>query len=172
MIVWIIGLSGSGKTTLGESLYKDLKKKYSNTIFVDGDTVRKIWGTKLSHSIKDRKINARRISYLCKFLDDNKINAVVSILSIFPKWQKWNRKNFKNYYQIYISSEIEKIKKRYKNNLYSRLKKKNLLKNVVGLDIKFPTPYKSNLIIKNNSSKEKFLLNKKIIMKKILKNFY
>ena len=101
MIVWIIGLSGSGKTTLGESLYKDLKKKYSNTIFVDGDTVRKIWGTKLSHSIKDRKINARRISYLCKFLDDNKINAVVSILSIFPKWQKWNRKILKLLSDLY-----------------------------------------------------------------------
>ena len=78
-------------------------------------------------------------------------------------------KNFKNYYQLY-NIKVRKLKKDIKIFIF-KIKKKNLLKNVVGLDIKFPTPYKSNLIIKNNSSKEKFLLNKKIIMKKIIKNF-
>ena len=61
MVIWIIGKSGVGKTTIGGLVYKTLKKRRENTIFLDGDEVRKILGGKLGHSQSDRKLNANYI---------------------------------------------------------------------------------------------------------------
>ena len=45
--------------------------------------------------MKDREINAERISKLTKFLSDEGINVIGSVLSNFPKWQSWNKKILK-----------------------------------------------------------------------------
>ena len=57
MVIWIIGLSGSGKSFYA----KQIKKKISNSIIVDGDEVRKYITTKLGYSSKDRKENSLMI---------------------------------------------------------------------------------------------------------------
>tara|TARA_Y100000591_G_C21791347_1_gene676725 strand:+ start:1053 stop:1529 length:477 start_codon:yes stop_codon:yes gene_type:complete len=139
MVIWIIGLSGSGKSFYA----KEIKKKISNSIIVDGDEVRKYITTKLGYSSKDRKENSLMIIKLCSFLESKGLNVICPILSIFPQHQKKNRKIFKKYYQIYIEANKEDIVSRNKKKVYS------LKKNVVGKDIKFPKPYESNLIIKN-----------------------
>ncbi len=139
MVIWIIGLSGSGKSFYA----KEIKKKISNSIIVDGDEVRKHITTKLGYSSKDRKENSLMIMKLCSFLEGSGFNVICPILSIFPQHQKKNRKIFKKYYQIYIEANKEDIVSRNKKKVYS------LKKNVVGKDIKFPKPYKSNLTIKN-----------------------
>ena len=43
MVIWLIGLSGSGKSTIAKILYEKIKKKYPNTVWLDGDEVRKIY---------------------------------------------------------------------------------------------------------------------------------
>ena len=68
---------------------------------------------------------------------------ICPILSIFTEHQKINRKKFKNYFQIFINSKILNLKKENIRKIYNK-------KNVVGQDIKFPKPYKSDLVIKNN----------------------
>ena len=42
MIIYITGLSGAGKTTLAKAPYKSIKKKFPNTIWIDGDNLRKL----------------------------------------------------------------------------------------------------------------------------------
>ena len=37
----ISGPSGTGKTTLAKALYKSIKKKFPNTLWIDGDTLKK-----------------------------------------------------------------------------------------------------------------------------------
>ena len=168
MIIWIIGLSGSGKTTLANETIRIIKKKKSNAVLIDGDLIRKLNNFDLGHSIVDRKTNAKRISNLCKFLDDQNIHVICSILSIFPNLRSWNRKNFKNYFEVYIETEINDLKKRNSKGIYS--KKINLKgKNIVGIDIHFPKPRKSNLIIKNNSSKKNLLKYAEVIAKEVTK---
>ena len=38
-VYWITGLSGAGKTSIGILLYEKMKRKYPNTVFLDGDAL-------------------------------------------------------------------------------------------------------------------------------------
>ncbi len=143
MVIWIIGLSGSGKTFFADKIYKKLKKKTDRLIWIDGDEIRQNFTFNLGYSLKDRKKNSSFIRKLCLFLESKGFVVICSILSIFPSHQRSNKKLFKKYIQIYIKANLQKLKKRNSNKVYKK-------KNVVGVNIKFPKPYKSNFTINNN----------------------
>tara|TARA_B100001175_G_C19332812_1_gene553384 strand:+ start:150 stop:647 length:498 start_codon:yes stop_codon:yes gene_type:complete len=152
MIIWIIGLSGSGKTTLAKEVKKLAYKRNKNIVHIDGDEVRSIFQNK-NYKLEGRKLNAQQIFKLCYFLDKNNINVVCSILSIFPKLRNKNRLKFKKYYEVFIDCDMEKLIKRDPKGIYKRFIK-GKIKNVAGMDIKFPVPKNSNLYIKNDKSKK------------------
>lgn len=146
MVIWFIGLSGSGKTTLAHALTKKFRNTHKNVVLLDGDIMRELWGDSPGHDIDGRNTNARRISHLCKFLDEQGIIVIASVLSIFPEWQKWNRDNFESYYEIFLDIPMEILKARDTKKLYSRAEKGEI-NNVVGVDIKFPTPPSPDFIV-------------------------
>ncbi len=168
MVIWIIGLSGSGKSTLGHKIFKKVKRFKDNIIIIDGDEFRKVMNNDLGYSLNDRKINAQRIARFCKFCDNQGIHVICPILSIFPEIRAWNRKNIKHYYEIFIETDIETLKKRDSKGIYKKYKNKKI-KNVVGLDIKFPLPRNSDLVIKNNKSLKTFTSYSDLISEIILK---
>ena len=161
MVIWIIGKSGAGKSYFARLLVKNLKKKVKKVFWIDGDNFRKKYSRDLGYSIKDRKKNSLRIQNFYK--KKEKINDVVicSLLSIFKDHQRKNQKIFRNYFQIYLKVKDKILQQRNKKNIYS----KKL--NVVGKDIKFPEPFKSNIVIKNQFNKKKSLINLKKILNKI-----
>lgn len=146
MIVWLIGMSGSGKTTISEQLFLKMKQKLSNVVWLDGDVLRQIWGDDLGHDLESRHKNAKRISSLCKLMDDQGIHVIASVISLFPDWQKWNRENFKNYFQIHLNPSLSLLKKRDNKNIYARAEK-GQLKNVAGIDLIFPEPFQNDLVL-------------------------
>ena len=164
MVIWIVGLSKSGKTTLAKALISKLNKRKKKFVHIDGDVVRKIYNDNLGHTIKDREINAERISKLTKFLSDQGLNVIGSVLSNFPKWQNWNKKNIKNYKQIYLKTDLKTLLKRDINNLYKKALK-GKIKNVIGVDLNFNNPIKSSIVINNNTQ----LKNLKPLVKEVLK---
>jgi len=146
MVVWIIGLSGAGKTTIAKILFDKIRQIQPNWVLLDGDTLRDVWGDKLGHSIKERALNAHRISNLCKLLDDHNINIIATVLSIFPEWQKWNRDQFSHYYEVFLDIDLSKAIERDVKGIYaSALRGEE--KNVVGIDIDFVKPTNSNLVL-------------------------
>ena len=152
MVIWLIGLSKSGKTTIAKKIKKKIKeKKKINFFHIDGDVMRNIYNDKLGHTIKDRKINAERISKFCKLLSDQGINIIASVLSNFPDWQRWNKKNIKNYKQILLKVNLKTLLTRDKQKLY-RNAINGKIRNVVGVDIKFKKPIKKTIIIDNNKN--------------------
>ena len=76
MVIWLIGLSGSGKTTIGNCVYKQLKKKLKNIVYIDGDIFRKIMSNDLGYSLKDRNKNAIRIINLVSNLAKQDLNVI------------------------------------------------------------------------------------------------
>ena len=85
--------------------------------------------------------------------------VICSILSIFKDHQKKNRTKFKKYIQVYIHSNLKNLIKINTNKVY------HIKKNIVGKDIDFPTPYKSDFIIERTDKKKYLQIFKKIILK-------
>ena len=146
MVIWIIGKSGSGKSFYAKKLLKKIKGK---KILIDGDEVRSFaFSNNLGFSKKDRKVNAQFIVRLCSFLECKGFKVVCSILSIFPEIQKKNRQIFQDYVQIHLKTNHARLVKNNNKKIYTKNK------NVVGIDIKFPTPYRNDLTFNNNFNLE------------------
>ena len=168
MIIWFKGVSGVGKSTLGSYFYNVKKKKIKNLVYVDGDSFRKLFKNDLGYTLKDRNKNAARLCVFIKFLQLQKINVVVSANLTSKKYQNFAKKNFHDYLSIFIESELHNLKIRDKKKIYKNKK------NIVGINIKYDKPKNSDLYIKNDSSKKKFLNNVNLIEKliKTKKIFY
>jgi len=154
MVIWLIGLSGAGKTTIGKCVYQEWKKYEPNTVLVDGDEIREIFYSNQSssdYSVDGRRKNAERIKQLCAWLDRQGINVVCNILLLFDDVSIWNRENFSKYMEIYVSTPIEVVKSRDYKGLYAAAEKGEI-KNVVGVDIPFPTPVSSDMTVDNSGS--------------------
>ncbi len=163
MVVWITGISASGKSTLGKFFFKKLKKENKNTIFFDGDEFRKIFHNDIKYTLKDRDINAIRLTSLVKYVSDQKTNIIISANITSQKFRDWCKKNVKNYFEVFINTPMEILKKRdykklYKNALSGKIK------NVVGVDIKFIKPKNPDLIIDNLGTKRDLYLKYNKIM--------
>jgi adenylylsulfate kinase-like enzyme len=169
MIIWFTGISGVGKSTLGRVFFKEFKFKHKNTIFIDGDKFRELFGNDLKYSLVDRNKNAKRLINFVRFLDMQKINIILAANLTSKKNREWCKKNLKNYYEISINANLKFIVKRDKKNIYNLKNKKN----VVGFGIPF---YKTNtpfLNIDNNYSKKILFKNINKIYKNInKKNIY
>ena len=164
MIIWITGLSGAGKTTLAKTLYKDLKKKIPNTLWIDGDNLRKHFQNTKKYDQKSRIEQYKKMIRLAKFCYDQKINIIVSVLYFNDFIFKNNKKIFKNYFQIYLKANIKDLIKRDSKKIYSKNinKKKPFL---VGVDIKWNEPKKPDLIIENFFNKKVNLVKRSILTK-------
>ena len=164
MIIYIIGLSGAGKTTLAKNLYKSIKERASNVLWFDGDTLKKIIPSNGKHDLKSRTERYKKMIQIAKFAYDQKINVIVSTLYFNNFFFKNNKKLFKNYFQIYLKADIKDLIKRDARKIYSKNinKKKPFL---VGIDLKWNEPKKSNLIIKNFFNENINKVKKKILKK-------
>ena len=152
MVLWIVGLSGSGKTTIGREAYQLWKIMETNTVILDGDDIRKIFqhDTKTcDYTTEGRFINAMRIVELCSMLDRQGINVVCCILCIFDQIMLENRNRFSRYFQVYIDTNIDVLKERDPKGLYHR-GLRGLEKNIIGLDMNFSPPSRSDMIISTN----------------------
>ncbi len=149
MVIWITGLSASGKTTLGLEMY-NLLKDSGAWVFLDGDTMRTIFGEDLGHSIADRMKNAYRISNLCYMLDTQGINVLSCVLLISDEVRNYNKEHFQEYKEVFIDVSMETLISRDNKQLYKKALKGNL-ENVVGVDMKYDHPMHPDFTFNNNA---------------------
>lgn len=165
-LIWITGLSGSGKTTIGKEVYKKIKEKSINTIFLDGDSFREVLGGDLGYTQKDRFENAKRIHRMCLFLVSQEINVVCATMSLFKEIHSLNRDKIEDYTEIFIECKIEELIKRDQKGLYSKALQGNI-DNIIGINGLFDKPINCELTIDNSKQNN---LDKKV--KKVLKLIY
>lgn len=154
MVIWLVGLSGSGKTTIGKEVYKTWKPLAHNTLMVDGDDIRQIFQQDkdpANFTLEGRRRNALRIQEICAWLDRQNINVVCCILCLFDDVMRQNRNLFSSYYQVYLNASIDLLKKRDPKGIYAKARQ-GIEKNIVGIDIEFPTPPDSDLVIEMDNN--------------------
>jgi cytidine diphosphoramidate kinase len=155
MVIWLIGMSASGKTTIGRKLHDQLTLSSEKWVFLDGDVFRHILGEDLGHSLQDRRKNAYRISKFCEFLNFQGVNVLACVLSIFHDNQEYNKINIPDYKEVFIDVDFDELIKRDNKELYKKALQGDI-KNVVGVDIEFKSPFSPDLIIDNNANNPNF----------------
>lgn len=152
MVYWITGLSGAGKTTIGKLLYEKIKERYPNTIFLDGDILRKVFGDDLGYTEEERRKCAMRYSRLCAMLDEQEMNVICCTISMFESVRDWNRNNISNYKEIYIKVSMDTLYARDQKGLYSG-KTKEEQREVAGIHINIEEPKHPDLVLQNDGQK-------------------
>lgn len=148
-VYWITGLSGAGKTTIGKLFFEKLKKIEPAAVFLDGDTLRQVFGDDLGYSETDRRKCAMRYSRLCQFLSGQGITIVICTISMFESVREWNRKHMDNYKEIYIKVSMEVLKKRDQKGLYSGNTNEQETE-IMGVHIIGEEPMHPDLILEND----------------------
>ena len=82
---------------------------YLRSIFFDGDQFREIFQNDINYTLKDRDINAVRLTRLVRNISKQNVNIIVSANLTNIKFRKWMKENVKNYYEIYISASNDTL---------------------------------------------------------------
>ena len=149
MIIWLIGLSGSGKSTLGRALVAKWRRVEANTILLDGDEIRSVFGQdneKQAYTVGGRRRNAERMTGMCEWLDRQGLNVVCCILSLFPEMRAENRNRFSSYFEVFLDAPISVLEARDVKGLYAA-RRAGLSGEIVGIDIPFPRPETPDMVI-------------------------
>ena len=155
-VYWITGLSGAGKTTIGDLFFKRFRREQENVLFLDGDTLREVFGNDLGYSREDRFRCAMRYSRLCRLLAEQGQDVVICTISMFYEVREWNRQNIEKYKEIYIEVPMEILEQRNQKGLYQSGS------NVVGLDLETELPESPDLVIRNDGKLSPQVLAEKI----------
>lgn len=151
-VYWITGLAGAGKTTLGKLLYEKMREEYPNTVLLDGDTLRKVFGDDLGYTKEDRRKCAMRYSRLCAMLQEQGMNVICCTISMFDSVREWNRKNISDYKEIYVKVSMDTLRVRDQKGLYSgRTEEKR--EYVVGVHMEVEEPKYPDLILMNDGER-------------------
>ena len=166
ILFWITGFPGSGKTAIANKIKPEIIKFYGPTILINGDNLREIFNLK-KYSENERIKNGLKFSKLCKFITSQKINVIFTTVSLRDKLRRQNRSNIQNYVEIYIKSDLSKIIKIGKKNIY-----KKYGKNIVGKDILAEMPKSPDIILNNKFDESINILSIRLLkkIKKIVKN--
>ncbi len=148
-VYWITGLSGAGKTTIGKLLYEKIRAKHPNTVFLDGDILRKVFGDDLGYSKEDRRKCAMRYSRLCAMLQEQNMNVICCTISMFDSVREWNREHIHSYKEIYVKVSMDTLQKRNQKGLYSGITEERQ-KEVVGIHMDIEEPRCPDLILEND----------------------
>ena len=85
-MIWITGNSGAGKTTLARRMKKE------NTILLDGNDMRKVWGD-LGFSKEDRYEQNLRTSRLADILERQGFEVIISNICPFKELREMIDRN-------------------------------------------------------------------------------
>jgi len=165
ILFWVTGLSGSGKSAISRKIAPYIKKNFGKTVILSGDDLRHIFNLN-KYDFKSRIKYLKFYHKFCKRITDQKINLIFSVVGLSHNIRNLNKKKIDNYVEIYIRTNLKKIKKRKMKRLYIAKSK-----NIWGIDIKPEFPKKPTIVVNNNFSKNTTQISN-LLVKKIERIFF
>jgi bifunctional enzyme CysN/CysC len=146
--IWISGLHGSGKNELAFTLEKRLFDDGAIAVVIDGSSVRSGLNRELDFTPADRAENLRRVSHICKLLNDQGIIAVCSFISRNASLRNQIAEIIgpDRFHLFYMDASLEYCKKN-KPDLY-RMVEEGKTKNLPGVDLEYEVPTDAKLFLK------------------------
>jgi adenylylsulfate kinase len=151
--IWMSGLSGSGKSTIANNLEIMLNRGGYHTYILDGDNTRLGLNKGLGFSEEDRVENLRRVSEVCKLMNDAGLILICSFISPFQKTRELAKSIIgDNFIEVYIDASLETCEKRDPKGLYKKARNGEI-KDFTGVSSPFEEP-KDCIRLTNNESKD------------------
>lgn len=136
-VYWITGLSASGKTTLATSL----QEKITDSILLDGDTLREVLGARSSSFDRASRLAlAFTYSRMCKLLAGQGFTVIIATISLYSEIHSWNREHLPNYIEIFLDVSEDTRRQRDPKKLYAK-EEAGIMNNMVGIDIAVDIPF-------------------------------
>ena len=145
-VIWLTGLSGAGKSTIAEALVGRLKPARPDTVLIDGDTVRVLFGGDLGYDEAARHQQIGRIQRLAHWLGRQDLCVVVAALYAHPDLLAWNRAHLPGYFEIYVDAPLDLLRARDGKGLYAGAAS-GKIRHVVGMDIPWHAPKHPDMVI-------------------------
>lgn len=146
--LWFTGLSGSGKSTLANEIEKRLFSQGKHTMSLDGDNVRMGLNRNLGFKEQDRIENIRRISEVCKLMNDAGIIAITSFISPYEADRENARKivGEGDFIEIYVATPLNECEKRDVKGLYKKARSGEI-PNFSGISSPYEVPECPDIVV-------------------------
>jgi len=151
--IWMSGLSGSGKSTIANLVEEKLTTLGYHTYILDGDNTRMGLNKDLGFSEEARIENIRRVSEVCKLMNDAGLIVICSFISPFEK----NREQAKQiigegFMEIFIDADLSTCEERDPKGLYKKARLGEI-KEFTGISSPFENPQNAT-VLKNNTEED------------------
>ena len=143
------GLSASGKTTIA----RELKKKFSSFVWIDGDNFRQNVSYDLGFSMDDRRENLRRVAGFCKLLNEQGFDVITSFISPIDDVREYVRTHLKSLI-VYIKCPLEVCIERDPKELYLRARQ-GKIPNFTGISSPFEEPKNPDVVVETDKQSVK-----------------
>jgi adenylyl-sulfate kinase len=168
MTIWMSGLSGSGKSTIANNVEFSLNSLGYHTYILDGDNTRLGLNKNLGFSEEDRIENIRRVSEVCKLMNDAGIIVICSFISPFQK----NRTQAQeiigdNFFEVFVDADLSTCEERDPKGLYKKARAGEI-KDFTGISSPFEAP--ENCLVLKNNTLEDLENNTKTLVELVVKN--
>jgi adenylyl-sulfate kinase len=122
LTIWMSGLSGSGKSTIANLVEIKLNESGLHTYILDGDNTRMGLNKDLGFSEKDREENIRRVSEVCKLMNEAGLIVICSFISPFESGLKSAQEIIgqDKFIQVFIDTDLEVCESRDPKGLYKK----------------------------------------------------
>ena len=145
-VIWCTGLPSSGKTTIASMLKPKLKQLGINAEILDGDTLRKELSPDLGFTKQDIYTHARKVVFLCKLLQQNRIVSIVSAVSPHKEIRNFIRNEVGDFIEVYVKCSLDTCIKRDCKGLYKKALD-GKMHNLIGLQYPYEEPVNPEVIV-------------------------
>jgi len=101
-VIWITGYSAAGKTTVGRKVEARLRSQGQNTVFLDGDDLRSIFGAKWGYTREERIELAHVYFRLCSHLAAQGATVIIAAVAMYREVSEWMHGHIPNALEVFL----------------------------------------------------------------------